>query len=54
MQVVLPKGPVVDLLRYVTGLVIFVSVSVVLVIGVHLVLLRHIKRKNAVPASPEQ
>ena len=54
MQVVLLKGPVVDLLRYVTGLVIFVSTSAVLAICVHMVLLRHTKRKNAAPVSPEQ
>lgn len=54
MQVVLLKGPVVDLPSYVTALVIFVSTSVVLAICVYLVLLRHIKRKNAVPACTEQ
>lgn len=54
MLVVLLKGPVVDLLRYVTGLVIFVSTSAVLTICVHTVLLRHTKRKNAAPVSPEQ
>ena len=37
-----------DFLRYVTGLAVFLSASCVLVFSVHMMLMSHTKRKNAV------
>jgi len=42
----------VDLVRYITSLVIFVSASIVLAVCAHLVLLRNTKRKHAALSSP--
>ena len=43
-----------DFLRYVTGLVVFVSASFVLALSAHLFLMRHTKRKNPALRSEEQ
>ena len=42
-----------DFVRYVTGLLVFLGTSFVLVVTVHLVLLRHTKRKDAALSSRE-
>jgi hypothetical protein len=43
-----------DFLRYVTGLAVFLSASLVLSFSVHLLLMRHTKRKHAALSSQEQ